>query len=92
MEYVQLLGAEEVRAAASRMQSAADDIRSAAASLDHTVGFTMRNMLEDHQRWMDGWLERFEKIVTGSDMPAPAPEPVAEPPIEEGPIDDDIPL
>lgn len=49
-QYVTLLGAEEVSRAASRMQSAADDMRAAASNLD--------SILERQQRFMDDWLVR----------------------------------
>jgi hypothetical protein len=51
-DYVTLLGAEEVSRAASRMQSAADTFGSAVGSLNY--------VLEQHQRFMDDWLNRLD--------------------------------
>jgi hypothetical protein len=51
-KYMTLLGAEQVQSAASTMRSAAEDMRRAADS--------MSSSLENHQRWMDDWLSRFE--------------------------------
>lgn len=55
-QYVTLLGAEEVSRAASRLQSAADDMRSAAANLD--------SILERQQRFMDDWLNRLDGTLS----------------------------
>jgi hypothetical protein len=65
-EYVHLIGAEDVRAAGSRMASAADDMQRAASSID--------NALERHQRFLDDWLFRFESVMdkaarSASDFP-----------------------
>lgn len=55
-QYVTLLGAEEVSRAASRMQSAADAMSSAASNLD--------SILERHQRFMDDWLSRLDGTLS----------------------------
>ncbi len=54
-DYITLLGAEDVRRAGSLMQSAADDMRCAASN--------MSSALEQHQRWMDDWLSRFQQVI-----------------------------
>lgn len=51
-QYVTLVGAEDVARAASRMQSAADQMSSAAS--------TISSALEQHQRFMDDWLQRLD--------------------------------
>jgi hypothetical protein len=55
VDYVTLLGAEQVQSAASTMRSAADEMRSAASC--------MSEALDAHRRAMDEWLERFERIM-----------------------------
>lgn len=53
--YVTLVGAEDVRSAANTMQSAANTMGSAASS----IAFA----LEQHQRFMDDWLQRFDGLM-----------------------------
>jgi hypothetical protein len=54
-DYVNLIGAEDVRAAGNTMRSAADTMGSAVGS------FTWA--LEQHQRFMDDWLQRFAAVL-----------------------------
>jgi hypothetical protein len=56
MQSVNLNGAEEVSRAASRMQSAADAMNSAANNLE--------GVLERHQRFLDDWLLRLDGTFT----------------------------
>ena len=58
MEFVTLMGAEDVRSAGSSIKAAAVDINMAAGSLNET--------LIAHQRFMDDWLYRFEEILTAN--------------------------
>jgi hypothetical protein len=51
-DYITLMGAEDVSRAASRMQSAADSMNNAASYF--------QSIFEQHQRFMDDWLTRFE--------------------------------
>ena len=69
-DYITLLGADDVRAASSRMEHAASEMNSAASNFQYAVDQHKRNT-EAHEIWMNDWLERFKEIVTGSDMPAP---------------------
>ena len=55
MEYVYLQGSEDVQRAAGAMQSAADTMRSATGNLAGTI--------EQHERFMTEWLDRFEMIL-----------------------------
>lgn len=74
-DYITLLGSEDVRHAANTMQNAADRMNHAASQIDDSLFRHQQNMAEinrQHQEWWDDWLGRFEKVVTGSDMPAPA--------------------
>lgn len=54
-DHVTLLGAEDVSRAAGQMRSAADTFASAVGS--HTWA------LEQHQRFMDDWLQRFQDVM-----------------------------
>jgi hypothetical protein len=54
-DYMTLLGAEDVRAAGSRIVSAAEAMRHAAS--------TMEESLHRHQRFLDEWITRFETVV-----------------------------
>ena len=56
--YITLLGAEDVRSAASTMSSAADDMRRAASSIEDS--------LERHRRFLDDWLQRFGDVLRAS--------------------------
>jgi hypothetical protein len=55
-DYVTLMGAEDVRAAGSRMASAAEQMSRAASNMD--------DALQRHQRFLDDWLMRFETAVS----------------------------
>lgn len=55
-KYVTLLGAEQVQSAASRMGSAAEDIRRAAGSLDDSF--------RRHESFLNEWLGRFEAALS----------------------------
>ena len=55
MDYVYLQGAEDVQRAGNAMSSAADDMRRAANQFDETM--------QQHQRFMDDWLSRFEAAL-----------------------------
>lgn len=55
MEYVTLMGAEDVRSAGSTIASAAQQMQNAANSLSET--------LIAHQRFLDDWLYRFEEAI-----------------------------
>lgn len=56
MNNVVLIGADDVSRAGSTMREAAREMNSAASSLSFT--------LEQHQRFLDDWLMRFENIMT----------------------------
>lgn len=55
-ENVYLIGAEDVRSAASTMKSSADEMSRAASSIAHS--------LECHQRFMDDWLIRLDELLS----------------------------
>ena len=55
MEFVTLLGTEDVARAGSNMCSAASEMSRAVSSMDES--------LRNHQRFMDDWLVRFEEIM-----------------------------
>lgn len=65
-EYMTLLGAEDVKHASSRMEGAADGMRSAAGSFSDAV-FQLNRTLEDHRAALQGILdahaERIERAV-----------------------------
>lgn len=54
-EYTHLVGAEQVAGAGHTMARAAEQMRSAAGSIDDS--------LTRHQRFMDDWLQRFEQVL-----------------------------
>lgn len=54
-QYITLLGSEEVSRAGHNMQSAADTMSHAANNL--------AAVLEQHQRFMDDWLNRLDGIL-----------------------------
>jgi uncharacterized protein YhaN len=58
MDSIYLHGSEDVRSAASSMRSAADEMQRASSNL--VAG------LEQHQRFMDDWLSRFEAALNRS--------------------------
>lgn len=56
--YVTLLGAEDVRAAASTMSSAASEMQRAASNVS--------DAFEAHQRFLTDWLQDFQTILDNS--------------------------
>ena len=54
-EYITLLGAEDVRSAGASMRSAASDMNRASANINEA--------LLQHQRFLDEWLLRFERVL-----------------------------
>ena len=54
-EYMYLVGAEDVRAAANTMAQAAGDMQRAANSINETM--------ESQRRYLDEWIGRFESAV-----------------------------
>lgn len=55
MEYVTLMGAEDVSRAGYTMRSAASDMLRAASSISES--------LDQHQRFMNEWLDRFTAAI-----------------------------
>lgn len=55
VEYVTLVGAEQVQSAANRMVEAADSMRQAARNID--------DIHERHHRFMEDWLQRYESLL-----------------------------
>lgn len=55
MEFITLIGAEDVRAAGSSMRAAAGEMQRAAASIDES--------LTRHRIFLDDWLVRLEEIL-----------------------------
>ena len=55
MDYITLLGAEQVQDAANVMRKAAETFGSAVGSQHYN--------LEQHQRFMDDWLQRFQQVL-----------------------------
>lgn len=55
-EYVTLLGAEQVQSAANTMSEAAGRMQRAADSISYAF--------DNHHRFMDEWLQRFEAAAT----------------------------
>lgn len=70
MEYIHLMGAEQVQSAANTMRSAGDNMQSAASN--------MEGALYRHQQFLEDWLQRLAEVmeqrVTVEVMP-PAPYP-----------------
>lgn len=60
-EYVHLIGVEQIQTAANSMRSAADEMQRAASSLDYS--------LQQNQRFMDDWLQRFEAAIAKLPIP-----------------------
>ena len=54
-EYIQLLGAEDVRSAGSAMRNAASEMTRAASSFEES--------LHNHRLFMEDWLMRLEVIT-----------------------------
>ncbi len=61
VEYITLLGAEDVQRAGASMRNAAESMQSAAGSLEDS--------LLRHRLFMDDWLMRLEEAITH--MPDP---------------------
>jgi len=55
MEYITLLGAEQIQTAANTMRHAAEEMKSVAGNIDYS--------LDQHHRFMTDWLDRFENII-----------------------------
>ena len=55
MDSVLLIGAESVARAGSSILSAAETMRTAVSNMDGS--------LDQHRRWMDDWLSRFEATI-----------------------------
>lgn len=55
MDYVTLMGAEDVLRAGHIMRDSANDIKQSVGSLD--------SELIQHRLWMDNWLSRFEIVM-----------------------------
>lgn len=55
-DHITLLGAEDVRSAAHTMRAAADEMQRAAMSIDAS--------LQQHQRFLDDWLNRLDGVLT----------------------------
>lgn len=53
--YMHLVGSEQVQSAACTMQSAAEQMSRAAASIDESFA--------RHQRFLEDWIVRFESVV-----------------------------
>lgn len=65
-DYVALLGSESVQNAGYAMERAAESFRQTVGNLDDS--------LRQHQRFLDDWLERFERAVKAAEQP-PKPWP-----------------
>lgn len=63
--YVTLLGAEDVQRAASRMSEAAHEMQSAASTTDYAVT-KLAQAIEQHEAFLNDWLERFAAVVRGA--------------------------
>ena len=57
MDTMILIGADDVRAGGAAASHAGAEMKQAAATIDYA--------LEQHRRWMDEWLARFETALTG---------------------------
>lgn len=55
MEHVYLMGTEQVQSAASSMRAAAEEMKSAASSIDWS--------LQQHRQWADQWLADFRMAL-----------------------------
>lgn len=56
MDSIYLQGSEDVRAAGFVMREAAQEMKNAASSIEFS--------LQQHQRFMDDWLQRLEQVFT----------------------------
>lgn len=57
-----LHGADDVRSAANTIRSAADTLSSAASTM-HEASHHFSNALQDHQIFMNDWLERLTLLM-----------------------------
>jgi len=57
-DYINLIGAEDVRRAGSTISSAAETIQGASNSFAETI--------EMHKRFMEDWLLRFEEVLNSA--------------------------
>lgn len=55
MEYIHLVGTEQVQSAANQMRAAADDMQRAVGHLDE--------VLRQHSTRMNDWLQLFEQVL-----------------------------
>jgi alpha-L-fucosidase len=62
MEYMHLVGAEDVQRAASAMGRAAHEMQQAASSMGHEV-FLLTRALENNQAFLNDWLDRFAEVL-----------------------------
>lgn len=61
-DYINLLGADDVRSAGRTIASAAGDMRSAASAIESTM--------DRHQRFLDDWLARLEAVMQPQPQPS----------------------
>ncbi len=54
-KYITLLGAEQVQSAANTMTRAAESMQSAANNMQYAH--------EQHQRFLDDWLQRYQQLL-----------------------------
>jgi hypothetical protein len=62
MESMVLMGTEEVRRAADVMRDAANTIASASDNMAHGHRI-LQQVIEQHEHWMNAWLDRFDEVV-----------------------------
>lgn len=67
--YITLLGAEQVERAAATMRNTADYMQRAADQMQSAAS-SFADTLEQHQRFMDGWLARLEAALAKSADPS----------------------
>lgn len=67
VDTVHLIGAEEVRSAGNTISHAADEMKRAAGNMEYA--------LQQHQRFMDDWLQRFEAAVEKMAAPPQKSDP-----------------
>jgi hypothetical protein len=60
MESIYLMGSEDVRSASSTMSRAAEQMQGAASNV--------ASALEQHQRFLDDWLSRFEAALAKTEQ------------------------
>jgi len=95
MEYIHLIGAEQVQSAARTISEAADRMNHAAVEMQGAADYLQRGW-NAQQEWMEQWLTRLEEVLVK--QPEPVfnfdPEPVEpEEPEYYPPLpDDEIPF